>query len=108
MTGLNNSGRKKLFPNAVKLTCSPTDMTPAPASAPVKLCVVDMGKPETVARNTVIPAPSPTAVRNSGEPAMISGTRPISEKLLTSAPARNIEVIDPAKVVAVAHRIARL
>ena len=65
--GLSKSGRKKELPKTAKLTPVPMATKPAPTRAPVRLCVVEMGKPVTVAIMTVIAEPIATAVRNSGD-----------------------------------------
>jgi hypothetical protein len=106
--GLSKSGRKKELPKTAKLTFVPMATKPAPTRAPVRPCVVEMGKPVTVATITVIAQPIATAVRNSGEIEIASGTNPFPEKVFTRACAKNIEAIEPAKVVIVAHLIAFL
>ncbi len=55
---------------------------------------------------TVSAAPSATARRNCGDATSASGTRPLPENFFNSAWARKMEVIEPAKVVIVAHVIA--
>jgi hypothetical protein len=107
-TGAIKSGKKKELPKTAKLTWVPTATKPAPTSAPVKLCVVDIGKPVTVAIITVIAEPIATAVRNSGEIETASGTKPFPEKVFTSVCAKNIEPTEPANVVMVASQIASL
>jgi hypothetical protein len=66
-------------------------------------CVVEIGKPVTVARMTVRAAARATAKRNCSEPTSESGTRPLPENRFNSASARKIEVIEPASCVMVAH-----
>src|SRR5262245_43634958 len=104
--GLTRSGRKKEPPSLAKLTCVPTATRPLPTSAPVKPCVVDTGKPITVANITVSPAPRATDRRKLGDAMMASGTSPLPEKFLTSSWAKKIEDTEPAKVVIVAHQMA--
>jgi hypothetical protein len=108
ITGAIKSGRKKELPKTAKFTWVPTAIKPAPTRAPVKLCVVDMGKPVTVAIITVIAEPIATAVRNSGEIETASGTRPLPEKVFTSVCAKNTEHTEPANVVTVASQMAPL
>ncbi len=108
ITGAIKSGNKKELPKTAKLTWAPTAKKPAPTRAPVKLCVVDMGKPVTVAIMTVIAEPIATAVRNSGAIETASGTRPFPENVFTSVCAKKIELTEPANVVTVASRIAPL
>ena len=76
--------------------------------APVKPCVVETGKPATVANITVMPAPRATAKRKYSEPTTASGTRPLPEKRCNSDCARKMEQIEPLKVASVAQRIAVL
>ncbi len=108
ITGAIISGSKKELPKTAKLTCEPTAIKPDPTNAPVKLCVVDMGIPVTVAIMTVIAEPIATAVRNSGEIETASGTNPFPEKVFKSVCAKNIEPTEPANVVIVANQIAPL
>ena len=74
--------------------------------APVKACVVEIGNPVSVARITVSPAPAATARTKYSEPTNWSGTIPLPLNFFSSVCARKIDVIDPAKVVIVAHEIA--
>jgi len=74
--------------------------------APVMPCVVEMGKPKTVARITVMAAPSATASKNCSEPTSVSGTNPFPENFLSKACAGKIEAMEPAKVVIVAQVMA--
>jgi hypothetical protein len=68
-TGLSNSGRTKPLPSEEKFISSPTATKPQPIIAPVRACVVEIGKPVSVARMTVRPAPIATASKKYSEPA---------------------------------------
>ena len=80
--GLNNKGRKNVFPKLLKLTLGPTAIKPAPINAPTKPCVVDIGKPNLVAIKTVVPAANATDKTKFTECAISSGTNPLPEKFL--------------------------
>jgi hypothetical protein len=108
ITGLSSSGRKKADPNTPRLSSSPAATKPPPTNAPVKPCVVEMGKPSSAARITVMPAPVPTASRKIGEAASASGTSPLPEKALMSASAKKTDATQPKNVAIVASVIAVL
>ena len=76
---------------------------PAPSSAPVNACVVEIGSPIAVAMMTVQAAPSPTAAEKAGSPTMASGTSPLPLKVLSNPAARTVASRLPASVVTVAH-----
>src|ERR1700693_3235224 len=108
INGLSSSGRKKADPSTERFSSDPAAINPAPTSAPVKACVVEIGKPRTVASMTVEAAPAATAVRKFGDADTASGTRPLPENACTSASARNTEQTQPASVASVPIRSAVL
>ena len=67
---------------------------------------VEIGNPVRVATMTVMPAPTATARRKYSEVTSWSGTRPLPENFFKRVWAKNIEQIEPEKVVMVAQRMA--
>ena len=76
---------------------------PAPTKAPMREWVVEIGIPSTVASITVLAAPTPIAIINSGFEMMAEDTRPFPLNALISPFERYIEKSDPKNVVAVAQ-----
>ena len=60
MNGLVSSGSRKVFPSMLKLMPCGEARSPAPTSAPIKECVVDIGKLRYVASSTVAAAAKAT------------------------------------------------
>src|SRR5882672_9133968 len=108
MIGDNSRGVTKFLPSAAKFTLLVPVTRPAPTSAPVRPCVVEIGKPSRVARMTVVPAPNATARRNSGCAVSASGTSPLPENFFSNDCARKMAAMLPVPVVIVAHEIAVL
>ena len=62
--GENNNGRTTPLASAANFTCAnPAAVTPAPTSAPVNACVVEIGRPSREASRTVPAAARATAAR---------------------------------------------
>ena len=96
------------MPSAPSCTAEPTAIQPLPTIAPVMACVVEIGRPRTLATSTVRAAPTTIATRYGSELARASGTRPLPENRFRSASARAMAASEPAAVVAVAHASATL
>jgi hypothetical protein len=106
-TGLTSIGSRKALSRAGQAICPPVAISPAPASPPISACVVDTGRPVTVASSTVEAAPRLTASRNSGSSATASGTRPLPLKASTRPLASSSASSEPTRVATVAQASAR-
>ena len=56
-----------------------------PVNAPINACVVEIGKPKLVAKNTVKPAPPATAIIKGKDCIKASGAKPLPENLVITA-----------------------
>ena len=106
--GLNINGSKKIPNNNSTFTLPPETINPVPNRAPTIAWVLEIGIPILVAIKTVEAAPTATEAAKEGSLTNTSGIKPFPEKFFTKAAARNIDAIEPNKVVKVAQLTAIL
>jgi hypothetical protein len=84
-SGLTSRGAKKLLPSLAKFTPSGEASHPAPINAPVSAWVVEMGMPIRVASITVTAAANTTAREKLFSITILSGTKPLPVKVVSSS-----------------------